>query len=168
MTLPIAALGALITALIETSVLPEMPIFGAYPDLLLTFVVVAAIVMGFEDGMVWAFVGGLMVDMLTPGRPIGAVTLALLVVVGLSVAGSRVFGHTRLAAVVGTFAMTWVFHALFLVVLVLTEGVALAAFDVRLVFLGALLNMFLAALIATILAALERRFASPDRERAAW
>jgi rod shape-determining protein MreD len=168
LTLPIAALGALITALIETSVLPEMPIFGAYPNLLLTFVVVAAIVMGFEDGMVWAFVGGVMIDLLTPGRPIGAVTLTLLLVVGLSVAGARVFGRTRLAAAVGTFAMTWVFHALFIVILALTEGIALAAFDVRLVFLAALINMVVAALIATLLGALERRFGNPDRERTAW
>ncbi|MDP8904188.1 MAG: rod shape-determining protein MreD [Chloroflexota bacterium] len=168
MTLPFAALGAIVAALIETTVLPEIPLFGAYPDLLLALAVVAAVIMGFEDGLVWAFLGGLLVDLLTPGRPIGAVTLTLLLVVGIAAALSRAVGQRRLAAVVITFGLTWVFHALLLGVLVLTEGIALAAFDARVIFLVALLNMILAVPVAAIMAVIERRFDNGDRERAAW
>lgn len=168
MSLPIAALGALVAALIETTVVPEIPIFGAYPDLLLTLTVVAAIMIGFEDGIVWAFLGGLVIDLLTPGRPIGAMTMTLLLVAGLAFAASRVVGQTRLAAVVVTFVLTWVFHALLLIVLVLTEGVALVTFDARLVFLGGLINMVVAAACATAYIAFERRFGSQERERTAW
>jgi D-3-phosphoglycerate dehydrogenase len=34
--------------------------------------------MGVEDGLAWAFLGGLMLDMLVPARPLGATTLTLL------------------------------------------------------------------------------------------
>jgi len=168
LTLTLAALGALVAALIETTVLPEIPIFGAYPDLLLTLTVVAAILLGLEDGMVWAFVGGLMIDLLTPGRPIGVMTMTLLLMAGMAFASARVVGPTRLASVVVTFGLSWVFHVMLLVVLVLTEGVAVGTFDARLIFLGALINMALAALVATSFITLERRFGSQERERTAW
>ena len=89
MTLPFAALGALIAALIETTVLPELPIAGAQPDLVFTLAVVATMLLSAEDGLVWAFVGGLLIDLLVPARPIGATTLSLLLVVGVAALASR-------------------------------------------------------------------------------
>ena len=76
LTIPFAALSALIAALLETTVLPEIPIAGATADLVLVVAVVATIMFGVEDGIVAAFVGGLLVDMLIPDRPLGAATLS--------------------------------------------------------------------------------------------
>ena len=94
MTLPLAAVGALVAALLETSVLPELQIGGTKPDLVLVLAIVATMIMGVEDGLVWAFLGGLMLDVLVPGRPLVATTFVLLLVVGLAI-DQVALGHPR-------------------------------------------------------------------------
>jgi len=168
LTLPFAALGAIVAALIETTVIPEMAIFGVQTNLLLTLAVVATVLMGIEDGLVWAFLGGLLVDMLTPARPIGATTFALLIMVGLAAAATRFAGQTRLAAVVIVFALTWAYQLLLLATLALTEGLGAGAIDLKLVFATALLNMVIALPFIGLFTLLERRFGNADRERTAY
>jgi len=168
LTLPFAALGAIVAALIETTVIPEIPIFEVQANLLLTLAVLAAVLMGIEDGLVWAFLGGLLVDMLTPARPIGATTFALLIMVGLAVAATRFVGQTRLAAVILVFVLTWAYHLLLLATLALTEGLAAGAIDLKLVFATALLNMVVALPFVALFTLIERRFGNVDRERTAW
>jgi len=80
LTIPFAALMALLAALLETTVLPEIPIAGATPDLVLVVAVTATLMLGIEDGLIAAFLGGLLTDMLIPERPLGAATLSLLLV----------------------------------------------------------------------------------------
>lgn len=166
LTLPFAALGALLAALIEATVLPELPIFGTQADLVLTLAIVATMVLGPEDGLVWAFVGGLMLDMLTPARPIGATTMTLLLVVGLAalVAHFAGRGH-RLPAILAVFTATWIFHFVLLGVLVLVEGIAFSVLEPRLVLVAALMNTVVAVPAAFSFAAISRRLAS---ERAGW
>ena len=166
MTLPFAALGALIAALLEASLLPELPIAGTHADLVLTLAIVATMLLGPEDGLVWAFVGGLMLDMLTPARPIGATTLTLLLVVGLAALISHFAGRGhRLPAILSVFAATWIFHLLLLGVLVLVEGVAFSVFEPRLVLAAALMNTLLAVPAAFVYSAIGRRLVT---ERADW
>ena len=167
LTLPFAALGALIAALIDTTVVPELPIAGATPDIVLLFTVVATMLMQPEDGLVWATVGGLLLDILTPARPLGATTLALLLVVGLAIVANRALGQRRrITAVVGVFILSWLFHAALLLVLVIVEGVSPGTFQPRLVLIAAVLNTILAVPVAVGVSALGRRFAFA--ERADW
>lgn len=164
MTLPFAALGALIAALIETTVLPELPIAGATINLVLVLAVVATMTMGVEDGLVWAFVGGLMLDMLTPARPIGATTLTLLLVCGLAAVGARFFAPSRrLPAIVATFVLTWPYHAGLLAILVLTGGMAVGSLQPRIVLVAAIVNALVAIPAAYVLTSVERRFGATDR-----
>lgn len=166
MTLPFAALGALIAALLEATALAELPILGAQADLVLTLAIVATMVLSAEDGFVWAFVGGLMLDMLIPARPIGATTLTLMLVVGLAAVLAHFIGRGhRLAAVLAVFALTWVFHAVLIGVLVLSEGLALSVFEPRLVFFAAVINLVVAVPAALIMGAVGRRLAV---ERMDW
>ncbi|CAN5745955.1 hypothetical protein BH24CHL6_BH24CHL6_06340 [soil metagenome] len=166
MTLPFAALGALIAALIEASVLPEFPIGGTQADLVLLLAIVATMLLGPEDGLVWALVGGLMLDMLTPARPIGATTLTLLLVVGLAALAWHFVGRGhRLPAVLSVFAASWVFHFVLLGVLVLTEGIALSVLEPRLVLVAALMNTIVAIPAALLFAAVARRLSG---EHADW
>ncbi|MBA3435193.1 MAG: rod shape-determining protein MreD, partial [Chloroflexi bacterium] len=76
--MPIVAFGALLAALLETSVLSELSIAGAKPDLVFAVAIVVAMAISFEGSLVWVLVGGLLVDALT-GRPLGATALALLI-----------------------------------------------------------------------------------------
>jgi rod shape-determining protein MreD len=166
LTLPFAALGALVAALIEATVLAELPILGAQADLVLALAIVATMVLSAEDGFVWAFVGGLMLDMLIPARPIGATTLSLLLVVGMAALMSHAIGRGhRLAAVLAVFGLTWVFQAVLIGVLVLIEGLALSVFEPRLVFISAMLNLIVAIPAALLMGAIARRLAAA---RADW
>jgi cell shape-determining protein MreD len=163
LTLPFAALGALLAALIETTVLPELPIARTQGDLVLVLAVVAALALSAEDGLVWAFVGGLMLDMLIPARPIGATTLTLLLVVGIAALVGLLIGRPhRLSAVFAAFALTWVFHVFLLAVLVLTEGLAFDVLEPRLVLVASLINVAVAIPAAIHLAAIARRL-PPER-----
>jgi rod shape-determining protein MreD len=164
LTLPFAALGALVAALIETTVLPMFPIAGATINLVLVLAVVATMTMGVEDGLVWAFVGGLMLDMLTPERPLGATTLTLLVVVGVAALAARLFAPgRRLPAVVATFVLTGAFHLGLLAVLRLTEGLDLGALQPRVVFVAAILNLLVAVPAVMAFTVVDRRFGTAER-----
>jgi uncharacterized membrane protein len=166
LTLPFAALGALIAALFEATVLPELPIGGTQADLVLALAIVATMLLGPEDGLVWALVGGLLLDMLTPARPIGATTLTLLLVVGLAALAWHFLGRGhRVPAVLAVFAASWVFHILLLGVLVLAEGTSLGGFEPRLVLFAAIMNTVVAIPAALLFGAIGRRLAG---ERADW
>jgi hypothetical protein len=166
LTLPFAALGALVAALLEATVLAELPFMGAQVDLVLALAIVATMVLSAEDGFVWAFVGGLMLDMLIPARPIGATTLSLMLIVGLAAVLAHFIGRAhRLAAVLAVFALTWVFQVVLIGVLVLSEGLALSVFEPRLVFVAALLNLVVGVPAALVMGAIGRRLAA---ERVDW
>ncbi len=166
MTLPFAALGALIAALIETSVAPELTIGGAQVDLVLAFAIVAAMAMGIEDGLVWAFLGGLMLDMLIAGRPVGATTLSLLLAVGLAALAVRLPGPRRALMLATVFVLTWAFHLLLLGVMAATEGIALGSFRPMTVFFAAIMNTVVALPAVVAFTIVERRFGAT--ERAEW
>lgn len=166
MTLPFAALGALLAALLESAVLPELPIAGTQADLVLALAIVATILLGPEDGLVWAFVGGLLLDLLTPARPLGATTVTLLLVVGSAALVRHFAGRgRRLAAVAATFVGSWIFHVTLFAVMVLVSGVALGAFRPEAVLVASLLNTLVALPAAVLMSAVARRLAA---ERADW
>ena len=90
MSLTLAAVGALVATLFDTSIAPYLRIGGAQPDLVLVFAVIWTVVVGFEGGLIWAFIGGLAIDLLAP-RPLGSTAFALLLTVGAAAIFSRVF-----------------------------------------------------------------------------
>ncbi len=163
MTIPFAALIALISAIIETTVLPELPIAGATADLVLACAVVATVMFGVEDGIVAAFVGGLLVDMLVPARPLGAGTVSLLLVIALAIAAVRFAGPSRRwAAVVLAILLTGAYQVLLALVLVLTEGAPLVI-QPSVVLVAAFMNGILALLLTVLFGAIEHRFGPADR-----
>lgn len=117
MNLPLAAAGATALALIELSVLPYIKIADLKPDLVLVVVVVVAAVFGLERAIGWAFVGGLLLDLLSAGpyRPLGATAFTLLVVAGLTAAAIRFIPGGRAAVTIALgFALAIVYHVLVL------------------------------------------------------
>lgn len=87
MSLLLAAVGATAAALIELTVVPYLRVEDAYPHVVLVVGIIWTIASDIEGGLVWAFVGGLVLDVLAQ-RPIGSTAFALL----LCVAGAAVFG----------------------------------------------------------------------------
>ena len=81
MTLLLAAVGATVAALFELTVGPYLRVGTAQPHLVLVLGIVVTVAVGLEAGLVWAFVGGLALDVLAQ-RPLGSTSFALLLCVG--------------------------------------------------------------------------------------
>ena len=82
-------------AILQTTVGPLVGVLGVSPDVVLVLVVSWALVRGSERGMVWGFLGGLSVDLLS-GAPLGTHTLALVLVGFLAGLVRRMPFHSRL------------------------------------------------------------------------
>ena len=83
MTLLLAAVGATMTALVELTVGPYLRFGTAQPHLVLVLGIVVTVAIGLEAGLVWAFVGGLVLDVLAQ-RPLGSTAFALLLCMGVT------------------------------------------------------------------------------------
>ncbi len=123
MSIPLAAVGAVVVALLEVSVLPELTIAGVKPDLIFIFSVTATMMIGIEVGLTWAFVGGLMLDLLTPGRQLGATSLVLLLLAGVIIVAARFLPQRRVLVATGAvFILAWGFQVLEAFLLGVTTG----------------------------------------------
>ena len=76
----------------QAGLAPVLVIGGVKPNLVLTAVVLVTSTFGFGAGIAWAFVAGLVSNLLT-SAPLGSVPLALLAVAAIVAAGSRAFGR---------------------------------------------------------------------------
>ena len=94
MTLLLAAFGATVTALLELTVGPYLRFGIAQPHLVLVCGIVVTVAIGLEAGLVWAFVGGLVLDVLAQ-RPLGSTAFALLLCVGVTAVLGRLLLRLR-------------------------------------------------------------------------
>jgi rod shape-determining protein MreD len=106
MTLLLAAVGAVVTALIDLTVVPHLRAGDAQPHLILVLGVVLTIAVGIEAGLVWAFVGGLALDVLA-ARPLGSTAFAMLLCVGAAAVLARSFARLRpIVPVIAVFSLS--------------------------------------------------------------
>jgi rod shape-determining protein MreD len=160
-----AALGGLIAAILEVTIAARIHVADAQPQIVLVVAILLTLMIGFEEGMAWAFVGGLFVDFLA-FRPLGTTVFGLLLVVGLAAAVSPFLLRIRVASpIVGIV----VFTPIFIVITSVATGLLRPpAPSLRLSYLaGAMLvNAITGALVAPVFAAIRRR--SDRRERLVW
>ena len=83
------AVGAVLAAVLESSVLTHLQVGSAKPDLVFAMGVAVAMVLGFESGVSWAFAGGVTLDLLLPGRALGSTALTLVLVTALALLVAR-------------------------------------------------------------------------------
>jgi len=161
------AVGAVIAAIVESSVLTHLQVGGLRPDLVFAVGVALAMVLGFESGMTWAFVGGLTLDLLLPGRSLGSTALTLVLVTAMALLVARITWPPRLVVIAATsFGLSLVYQVLLLGLLALTENVAFLGLSVTdLVFVG-LLDAAITAVAVVVVRAIDLRFG--ERERLAW
>jgi rod shape-determining protein MreD len=158
------AVGAVVAAILEVSILAQLQLAGVRPDLVLAVGIGVAMTMGFDAGIVWAFVGGLLLDVMLPERPIGSTTMAMLVAVGVSMVVARVVESPRLVVIGATaFAVTFVYEGLLMAILSLASGVGLGTLSLGSWTLVALLSGLIAALAAWVIRSLMLRFGTFER-----
>jgi rod shape-determining protein MreD len=144
-------------ALIQATLLSQINLWGARPDLMLLVVLAWAVVRGTDEGAVWGFIGGLVVDLLSGGS-LGAMALALLVVAFLAgQSWGQGLGPSVARLLLLAFLSVVAYHLVLLVVLVwaghtVDWGFAL----VQVAGPSALLNALLAPFVQRPLAWLER------------
>ena len=161
------AVGAVLAAILESSVLTHLQVGSVRPDLVFAVGIAVAMVLGFESGMTWAFVGGLTLDLLLPGRALGssALTLVLLTAVALMIA--RAVWPPRLAVISGTsYMLSFAYQLMLLAVLALTAGVAFVGLSIADLVLIGLLDAAVTGVAVAVVRALDLRFGEP--ERLAW
>ena len=160
-----AALGGAVAAILEVTVASRIHVADAQPQIVLVIAVLLTLMMGFEEGMAWAFVGGLLIDFLA-FRPLGTTVFGLLLVVGLTAAISPFLARIRVAGpLIGVVAFTPVF----IIVTSVSTGLLrppAPSLSLSHIAAAAVANVIAGALVAPLFAAVRRR--SDQRERLSW
>ncbi len=73
----------MVVVIVQATVMPELEIAGGIPDLVLLVVLAWTLMAGYERGLVWAFVGGILQDLIS-AVPLGTTSLALVIVTSLA------------------------------------------------------------------------------------
>jgi rod shape-determining protein MreD len=103
--------------LIQTTLLSRISVVGAQPNLMLLVVLLWSLVRGVDEGLLWAFLGGLIVDVLS-GGPLAGTAIALLAAAYL--AGQSLgeqLGSQALRSMILTVLGTATYHLALLIVL---------------------------------------------------
>ena len=166
MTLLLAAVGATVTALLELSVGPYLRIGTAEPHLVLVLGIVVTVAIGLEAGLVWAFVGGLALDVITQ-RPLGSTSFALLLCVAATSVLADVFIRVRpVVPIIATLLLSVLYSMIHFVALNALVAPIPVPDPISLVLPSAIYDTVLAALIGPLAIALHDRRA--DVERLDW
>jgi rod shape-determining protein MreD len=87
-----SALVAVLAGIVHAGLAPAIVVADVKPSLLLVAVVLVTCVLGFEAGILWAFIAGLVANLLIP-EPLGSIPLAMLLVAAFVAGGSRILGR---------------------------------------------------------------------------
>src|SRR5688500_13003948 len=114
----------ILASLLQATVLSHLRVYGGQPDLIVIIVLAWAILDRDQEGMVWAFVGGLFLDLLS-GAPLGISSLAMVPVaflVGLTEA--QVYRESVGLPLLMASAGAFVYHIVYLLLLRFFGGMA--------------------------------------------
>jgi rod shape-determining protein MreD len=166
MTLLLAAVGAVVTALLELTVGPYLRIGDAQPNLVLVLGVVVTIAVGLEAGLVWAFVGGLALDVITQ-RPLGSSAFALLLCMAGASVLARSFARLRPIVPIGAVFILSIGYSMILFLTFGALGSPLPVSDPLAAILpSAIYDAVLAAVVGPLVIAVHDR--RVDAERVDW
>jgi rod shape-determining protein MreD len=97
-----------VAALLQSTLLVRVEVANVRPDLVLILVIAGTLIYGAKNGIVWAFVGGVALDLLS-GGPFGSSSLALIAAAVVASPGHRTLSRFNAivplsAAALGTLA----------------------------------------------------------------
>jgi rod shape-determining protein MreD len=166
MQLTIAAALAVVAALAEFTVIPYLQIGSAVLQPVLVFGVVWAVIGRLEAGYVWAFVGGLALDVLGQ-RPLGSSAFSLLISITAGALLGAALQRIRIAApVVATLAASLLYSMVLLNLTSLLTAAPLSDAARSAVIPSAVYGAIVAALVGPLAVAIVMR--RRDVERADW
>lgn len=169
MTIYLVILLLLVVAVLQASIVSHLSIWGVFADLPLLVVTSWSLLRGAREGIVWGFVGGVAVDLLS-GAPFGAATLSMMLVGFLAGLGkTSVFRAHVVFSALAMFLATVVYDLVFLFILWISgtqsAGPAIWAGSlVRIILPSAVLNAVLMPLIFGVMGMLNNRFIQEEME----
>jgi rod shape-determining protein MreD len=87
-----SALLAVLAGIVHAGLSPVMVVAGVRPNLALVAVVLVTCVVSFEAGVLWAFIAGVVANLMIP-EPLGSIPLALLAVAAVAGGTQRTIGR---------------------------------------------------------------------------
>ena len=166
MNLLVAAIAATVAAILELSITQYLRVGNAQPHLVFVFAVVWTVAAGFDSGLVWAFVGGVALDILAQ-RPLGTTAFALVLVVGATGLIARALTRVRPVASIIAVAILSLVYSMTLVLLFSALRPPLALADpLSIVGPSVLYDVLVAAVIGPLAVAIHDRVG--EEERADW
>jgi rod shape-determining protein MreD len=153
-------------ALIQSSIGPFLTVVGVHPDLVLVAVIGWTLLRGPGEGLVWAVIGGIALDLLSAG-PFGAATVALVITSLLASLGyGRVFGGYLTLPLALTFPLSLAYYLIYTLVLsVLSGPIAWIPAVADIILPASVLNIAAMFFIFPILRLIHRR---TGREEIGW
>jgi len=162
MSIILAAVASVLAALLEISVIPGLTSVGQ-PNLVFLITVVVTMMIGVEEGLTVAFLGGLMTDLLLPGHQLGGTSLVLLGMAGVTAIVGRLLPQRRVAvAAVLVLVLAMVVQPLEVLVLAATAGTP-ATVDLGAMLPSAIVDALLAIPAAGILRLAWLHYGAHDR-----
>jgi rod shape-determining protein MreD len=166
MSLFVAAIGATVTAIVELTVGPYLQVGTAHPHLVFVIAIIWTVAVGLESGLVWAFIGGVVLDVLAQ-RPLGVSSFALIVTVGIAASITRPFIRIRPLVVVPAVALLSLVYSMTLFVLLGALGSSVTSNNpVAALVPGVIYDTVLAVIVGPLAVAIHDRRAFD--ERADW
>ncbi len=152
----LVGLSLVLSAIFQATFIPESTLLPISPDVTLVILLVWSAVRGVEEGLVWAFATGMLLDALSLD-PLGGNALALMpvVIVG-GLAGKRFFHSGLIVPLVAAFVATGL-HAIVLLLVRSASGDTLGFAElVRVVGIQSILNVVLVPPIYLVVSLLNR------------
>jgi rod shape-determining protein MreD len=146
--------------------MPHLTIMGVKPDLVLLMVVSWSLLRGAQEGVIWALVGGMGLDLLS-GAPFGTSTVPLVIISLLAGLGELSVFRTRIALPLIATLIATLAYDLFFLLLLYAEGRSIAWTDslTKVVLPSTLFNVLLSPFVYKALYWLHRK---TGREEMAW
>jgi rod shape-determining protein MreD len=161
-----AAIGATIAAIFENTIGFYLRVGDAQPHLVLIFGIIWTFAVGIESGLAWAFIGGIVLDVLAK-QPFGTSSFALVACIGIAAAASRLFGRARPLAVAPLVAIESLIYSMTLSVLFRALGAPVPGIDsVATLVPGIVYDTLVAVVVGPLAVAVRDRRA--DVERVDW
>jgi rod shape-determining protein MreD len=115
----------LLLAVIQSTAASRLQLGGVKPDLVLLMVIAGTLLYGGRSGVLWAFVGGVAIDLFS-GGPLGASSLAMMAaVLAVSIGHRPLSRYNPLVPLSAAMLGTFVYASVYLGILILLHAIGL-------------------------------------------
>lgn len=163
MTLLVAGIAATVAAIFESTITSYLRVGGAHPHLVFILAVIWTVAAGVDSGLVWAFVGGLVLDTLAQ-RPLGSTAFALLVAVGATAVISRPLARLRpIVAIIATGLLSLVYSMTLVLLFSVLRPQAALLDPLRIVAPSVIYDVVVAAILGPLIVSIHDRLTDEER-----